>query len=298
MSVPNHPEAGPVRSMTAFARAMQHGPFGQLSVELRSVNSRHLELTLRLPDVLRDLEHSWRERLRQQIGRGKVELTLRLDAGDSLADGVVLDQERVRQLLQAAHEIEDLARHVGPVDPVALLRLPGVLRTQEADATALTATAEALLTQALADFLAMRAREGSALTALVEQRLQGVAREVSAVQDRLPGILAHYRERLLERIREAKAELAAERVEQEVVLFAQKLDVAEELDRVLAHLAEIRRVLAGGGAIGRRLDFLMQELNREANTLGSKAVTADSAWSSVELKVLIEQMREQIQNIE
>lgn len=298
MSVPNHPEAGPVRSMTAFARAMQHGPFGQLSVELRSVNSRHLELTLRLPDVLRDLEHSWRERLRQQIGRGKVELTLRLDAGDSLADGVVLDQERVRQLLQAAHEIEDLARHVGPVDPVALLRLPGVLRTQEADATALTATAEALLTQALADFLAMRAREGSALTALVEQRLQGVAREVSAVQDRLPGILAHYRERLLERIREARAELAAERVEQEVVLFAQKLDVAEELDRVLAHLAEIRRVLAGGGAIGRRLDFLMQELNREANTLGSKAVTADSAWSSVELKVLIEQMREQIQNIE
>ncbi len=298
MSVPNHPEAGPVRSMTAFARAMQHGPFGQLSVELRSVNSRHLELTLRLPDVLRDLEHSWRERLRQQIGRGKVELTLRLDAGDSLADGVVLDQERVRQLLQAAHEIEDLARHVGPVDPVALLRLPGVLRTQEADATALTATAEALLTQALADFLAMRAREGSALTALVEQRLQGVAREVSAVQDRLPGILAHYRERLLERIREAKAELAAERVEQEVVLFAQKLDVAEELDRVLAHLAEIRRVLTGGGAIGRRLDFLMQELNREANTLGSKAVTADSAWSSVELKVLIEQMREQIQNIE
>lgn len=298
MSVPNHPEAGPVRSMTAFARAMQHGPFGQLSVELRSVNSRHLELTLRLPDVLRDLEHSWRERLRQQIGRGKVELTLRLDAGDSLADGVVLDQERVRQLLQAAHEIEDLARHVGPVDPVALLRLPGVLRTQEADATALTATAEALLTQALADFLAMRAREGSALTALVEQRLQGVAREVSAVQDRLPGILAHYRERLLERIREARAELAAERVEQEVVLFAQKLDVAEELDRVLAHLAEIRRVLTGGGAIGRRLDFLMQELNREANTLGSKAVTADSAWSSVELKVLIEQMREQIQNIE
>lgn len=298
MSVPNHPEAGPVRSMTAFARAMQHGPFGQLSVELRSVNSRHLELTLRLPDVLRDLEHSWRERLRQQIGRGKVELTLRLDAGDSLADGVVLDQERARQLLQAAHEIEDLARHVGPVDPVALLRLPGVLRTQEADATALTATAEALLTQALADFLAMRAREGSALTALVEQRLQGVAREVSAVQDRLPGILAHYRERLLERIREARAELAAERVEQEVVLFAQKLDVAEELDRVLAHLAEIRRVLAGGGAIGRRLDFLMQELNREANTLGSKAVTADSAWSSVELKVLIEQMREQIQNIE
>ncbi|WP_022955277.1 YicC/YloC family endoribonuclease [Perlucidibaca piscinae] len=298
MSVPNHPEAGPVRSMTAFARAMQHGPFGQLSVELRSVNSRHLELTLRLPDVLRDLEHSWRERLRQQIGRGKVELTLRLDAGDSLADGVVLDQERVRQLLQAAHEIEDLARHVGPVDPVALLRLPGVLRTQEADATALTATAEALLTQALADFLAMRAREGCALTALVEQRLQGVAREVSAVQDRLPGILAHYRERLLERIREAKAELAAERVEQEVVLFAQKLDVAEELDRVLAHLAEIRRVLTGGGAIGRRLDFLMQELNREANTLGSKAVTADSAWSSVELKVLIEQMREQIQNIE
>lgn len=287
-----------IRSMTAFARAETRDAQGLLAIELRSVNSRHLEPSFRLPEVLREREYAWRETLRQAITRGKVELSLRHEPAGDLADGVTLDHELVRQLLAASAEIEQLARHVGPLNPVELLRIPGVLKTREADQEALLTAADALLVRALEDFTAMREREGAVLRGLVEERLDGIVQEVEAVRERLPGILAHYRAKLLERIAETGAALAPERLEQEVVLFAQKMDVAEELDRLLAHVAEVRRVLAGGGAVGRRLDFLMQELNREANTLGSKAVTADSAWSSVQLKVLVEQMREQIQNIE
>lgn len=290
--------AAAIRSMTAFARVETRNAQGLLAIELRSVNSRHLEPSFRLPEALREREYAWRETLREQIARGKVELSARHEPANGLADGVALDHELVRQLLAASAEIEQLARHVGPLNPVELLRIPGVLKTREADQAALLSAADALLARALADFTAMREREGAVLRGLVEERLDGIAQEVEAVRVRLPGILAHYRAKLLERIAETGAALAPERLEQEVVLFAQKMDVAEELDRLLAHVAEVRRVLAGGGAVGRRLDFLMQELNREANTLGSKAVTADSAWSSVQLKVLVEQMREQIQNIE
>ncbi len=287
-----------IHSMTAFARAEERGELGLLAIEIRSVNSRHLEPGFRLPDALREREFAWRDVLRQRIARGKVEIGARYEPVNGLADGVRLDQELVQQLIAASREIEQLARHVGPLNPVELMRMPGVLKTREPDQAAVLARADALLEQALNDFLAMRAREGSVLNGLIEERLQGICAEVDKVRERMPGILRHFREKLLARLTEVKAELAPERVEQEVVLFAQKLDVSEELDRLLAHVAEIRRVLAGGGAVGRRLDFLMQELNREANTLGSKAVTADSSWSSVELKVLIEQMREQIQNIE
>lgn len=287
-----------IHSMTAFARAEQRSDLGLLAIEIRSVNSRHLEPGFRLPETLREREFAWREVLRQRIARGKVELSARYEPASGLAEGVVLNRELLQQLLVASSEIEQMARHVGPLSPVELMRMPGVLKTQEPDQAAVLAQADALLEQALSDFLAMRAREGSVLNGLIEERLQGLCTEVDKVRERMPAILRHFREKLLARLADVRAELAPERVEQEVVLFAQKLDVSEELDRLLAHVAEIRRVLAGGGAVGRRLDFLMQELNREANTLGSKAVTADSSWSSVELKVLIEQMREQIQNIE
>lgn len=287
-----------IHSMTAFARAEERSAAGLLAIEIRSVNSRHLEPIFRLPELLRDREYAWRETLRQQITRGKVELSVRHEPADDLAAGVVVNQALVQQLLAASAEIEQMARHVGPLNAVELMRIPGVLKTQEPDQAALLASADRLLARVLTDFSAMRAREGAALQALIEARLESITKEVETVRERLPGILQHYRERLLERIAEARATLAADRVEQEVVLFAQKMDVAEELDRLLAHVTEVRRVLAGGGAVGRRLDFLMQELNREANTLGSKAVTADSSWSSVQLKVLVEQIREQIQNIE
>jgi len=291
----------PVHSMTAFARAEQRSALGLLAIEIRSVNSRHLEASFRLADAVREREFAWRDGLRQQLSRGKVEVSARYEPADS-NEAVTINTARVQQLLRALREIDELAAAgsagKAPLNTVDLLRLPGVLITQEVDASALLASADALFAQAMQDFLAMRAREGAALQALVEARLQGIEREVAGVRERLPHILQHFRSKLLARVAEAKAELSADRLEQEVVLFAQKMDVAEEIDRLLAHVTEIRRVLAGGGAVGRRLDFLMQELNREANTLGSKSVSADSTLSSVELKVLIEQMREQIQNLE
>jgi len=295
----------PVHSMTAFARAEQRSALGLLAIEIRSVNSRHLEASFRLADAVREREFAWRDSLRQQLSRGKVEVSARYEATDS-SEAVTINTVRVQQLLGALREIDRLAATPGesgtggsgPLNTVDLLRLPGVLITQEVDASALLASTDALFAQAMQDFIAMRAREGAALQALVEARLQGIEREVEGVRVRLPQILQHFRTKLLTRVAEAKAELSADRLEQEVVMFAQKMDVAEEIDRLLAHVTEIRRVLAGGGAVGRRLDFLMQELNREANTLGSKSVSADSTLSSVELKVLIEQMREQIQNLE
>jgi len=287
----------PIHSMTAFARAEQRSALGLLAIEIRSVNSRHLEASFRLADAVREREFAWRDRLREQVARGKVEISARYEPADS-SEAVTINTARVQQLLSALREIDQLAANTAPLNAVDLLRLPGVLITQEVDASALLASADALFAQAMQDFMAMRAREGAALHELVEARLQGIEREVSGVRERLPQILQHFRSKLLARVAEAKADLSAERLEQEVLLFAQKMDVAEEVDRLLAHVTEIRRVLAGGGAVGRRLDFLMQELNREANTLGSKSVSADSTLSSVELKVLIEQMREQIQNVE
>ncbi|WP_068857817.1 YicC/YloC family endoribonuclease [Perlucidibaca aquatica] len=287
----------PIHSMTAFARAEQRSALGLLAIEIRSVNSRHLEASFRLADAVREREFAWRDRLREQVARGKVEISARYEPADS-SEAVTINTARVQQLLSALREIDQLAANTAPLNAVDLLRLPGVLITQEVDASALLASADALFAQAMQDFIAMRAREGAALHELVEARLQGIEREVSGVRERLPQILQHFRSKLLARVAEAKADLSAERLEQEVVLFAQKMDVAEEVDRLLAHVTEIRRVLASGGAVGRRLDFLMQELNREANTLGSKSVSADSTLSSVELKVLIEQMREQIQNVE
>lgn len=292
----------PIHSMTAFARAEQRSALGLLAIEIRSVNSRHLEASFRLADAVREREFAWRDGLRQQLARGKVEVSARYEPADS-SEAVTINTARVQQLLGALREIDRLAGEPGscektPLNTIDLLRLPGVLITQEVDASALLASADALFAQAMQDFIAMRAREGAALQAMVEARLQGIEREVAGVRERLPQILQHFHNKLLARVAEAKAELSADRLEQEVVMFAQKMDVAEEIDRLLAHVTEIRRVLASGGAVGRRLDFLMQELNREANTLGSKSVSADSTLSSVELKVLIEQMREQIQNLE
>jgi uncharacterized protein (TIGR00255 family) len=288
----------PVFSMTAFARTEAHGDFGHLSVELRSVNSRHLEATLRLPDALREHEYLWRERLRQRISRGKVELTLRLDASADMLTNVRVNTALAEQLIKAAEHINSLTRHSAPINPTDILALPGVVVRDSPDISALPSVASELIDTVVNDFLAMRAREGAALKSLIEARLDGITQEIATVQTRLPVIVQHYRDKLATRLSELQDSLVPERLEQELVLFVQKIDVAEELDRLTAHVNEIRRVLNSGGAIGRRLDFLMQELNREANTLGSKATTADSAWSSVELKVLVEQMREQVQNIE
>ncbi len=287
-----------IRSMTAFARAEVRGDFGLIACEIRSVNHRYLEPGFRLPEALRDIEFPLRERLRQALTRGKVDVQYRHEASDGAGATLALDKALAARYVAAAAEIDQLSRHAAPLNAADILRLPGVVKNRETEAAVLQAEALKLFDQALQQFIAMREREGLELARLIEERLQALAAETEKVRLRMPVIMAHYRERLLNRLADIKAELNSERLEQEMILFAQKIDVAEELDRLGAHLAEIRRVLKETGSVGRRLDFLMQELNREANTLGSKSVSADSSLSSVELKVLIEQMREQIQNIE
>ncbi len=287
-----------IRSMTAFARVETRTEAGLIACEIRSVNHRFLELGLRLPDALRDLEFPLRERLRQALTRGKVDVQFRFEAADAQSHAVELNQPLAVQLIDAATRIAQLTPHSAPLNAVDILRMPGVLKTLEADTASLQAHALQAFEQTLAQFIAMREREGAELARLTEEKLAAMMGEVDKVRVRMPFIMAHYRERLLGRLADLNSELNNERLEQEMVLFAQKIDIAEELDRLSTHVQEIRRVLKDTGAVGRRLDFLMQELNREANTLGAKSVSADSSLSSVELKVLIEQMREQLQNIE
>lgn len=287
-----------IYSMTAFARNELRGDFGLLVCEIRSVNHRYLEPNFRLSDAVRALEMPLREQLRQQLSRGKIDVSIKHEAIESNLSNIHINQELAARLVEAASQIDKLARHAAPLNAADILRLPGVVCVAEPNQQQLITATNALFTQTLNDFIAMREREGNALSVFITQRLEAIEAECDKVRQRMPTILAHYQQRLLSRLQEVKAEFNQERLEQEMVLFAHKIDVAEELDRLSAHLVEIIRVLAQGGAVGRKLDFLMQELNREANTLGSKSVSADSSLSSVELKVLIEQMREQIQNLE
>lgn len=286
-----------VHSMTAFARVEQAGTHGTLSWELRSVNHRYLEPHLRLPDAFRDLEGAVREALRQGLSRGKVECTLRF-AEETAGKSLQVDQERAPQLVAAAEGVAALIRQPAPLDPLAVLAWPGVLVADSADPQALNAAALEAFGQALEQLKAGRSREGLELAKLLNDRLDAMLVEVGNLRELVPTMLANQRQKILDRFAELKAELDPQRLEQELVLLAQKSDVAEELDRLATHVGEVRRVLKAGGAAGRRLDFLMQELNREANTLGSKAFDPRSTQAAVNLKVLIEQMREQVQNIE
>ena len=287
-----------IYSMTAFARRELRGDFGLLVCEIRSVNQRYLEANLRLADVVRELEMPLRDKLRQQLSRGKVDIWIKHEAIESNLSNIHINQELAIRLVEAASQIDQLARHAAPLNAADILRIPGVVCVAEPNQKALLAATQSLFNDTLSDFVAMRQREGQALQQFIAQRLDLIALECTKVRERMPQILAYHRQRMLDRLHDIKAELDNDRLEQEMVLFAHKIDVAEELDRLSAHLVEIKRVLQQGGAVGRKLDFLMQELNREANTLGSKSVSADSSLSSVELKVLIEQMREQIQNLE
>ena len=286
-----------VHSMTAFARVENAGPYGTLSWELRSVNHRYLEPHLRLPEAFRDLEGGVREALRQALARGKVECTLRL-AEESAGKSLTVDRERAAQVVAAAEAVAALISNPAPLDPLEVLAWPGVLVADAADPQALNAAALALFERALDELKLGRAREGAALAALLEERLAAITQEVDNLRELVPQMLAGQRQKIESRCAELQVELDPQRLEQELVLLAQKSDVAEELDRLSTHVREVRRVLKAGGAAGRRLDFLMQELNREANTLGSKAFDPRSTQAAVNLKVLIEQMREQVQNIE
>ena len=286
-----------IHSMTAFARVEQAGDHGTLSWEIRSVNHRYLEPHLRLPEAFRDLEGGVREALRKGLSRGKVECTLRF-AEDSAGRAMQVDSQRASQLIAAAETVAALISQPAPINPLEVLGWPGVLVGDATDPQALNSAALALFHQTLAELRQGRQREGEELARLIDERLDAITEETATLRAQVPQMLAMQKQKLLDRCAEMRAELDPQRLEQEMVLLAQKSDVAEELDRLATHVVEVRRVLKSGGAAGRRLDFLMQELNREANTLGSKAFDPRSTQAAVNLKVLIEQMREQVQNIE
>ncbi|HTY93062.1 MAG TPA: YicC/YloC family endoribonuclease [Steroidobacteraceae bacterium] len=285
--------------MTGFARRETSGPWGSLICELRSVNHRFLEASLRLPEELRSLDPEIRQQFGRGLRRGKIDCTITFRRTDSAARALDLDRDILAQLLGRVREMTSLAGSI-PVtlDALEALRWPGVIRDDDTGTEDLLAAARALCTTTVDDLAAARSREGVRLGELIEQRCAGLVTLVTQVRTRLPEVRSRIRVRLDERLAELKAQVDQERLEQELALMLQRLDVDEELDRLGAHIEEIRRVIAGSEPAGRRLDFLMQELNREANTLSSKSQDLETTRAAVDMKVLIEQLREQVQNIE
>lgn len=285
-------------SMTGFAAATRDTPHGVLTVELRTVNSRYLDLSFRLDDALRALEPALREAIAAQVGRGKLECRLSLVARQDGDTGLQLNTALVRQLVELGHLLQEYTPESRPLGVADILRWPGVVGGAAPSLESLREPCLDLLQGALAELSASRAREGEKLKGFLLERIAGMESIVAGVLPHLPRLIATYQEKLSARLKEAMGNADDERIRQELALFAQKIDVDEELSRLRAHFSEVRRVLDKGGAVGKRLDFLMQELNREANTLGSKSVAVETSQASMELKILIEQMREQIQNLE
>lgn len=286
-----------IKSMTAFARQQTQGDWGSASIEIKTVNHRYLDVNTRLPEMLRDLEMPLRELVRQHLKRGKVDCSLRFNAGSQGDANITVNQGLAQQLTMAA-DLITAQQQLTPYTAFDVLRWPGVMQVAEADMTQTKSTLLTLATAALEELSQVRAREGAALAETIMQRLQSMEQLLIIVGQRSDEIVAEQRKKLHEKVQDMSVNVDAERLEQEIVLLAQRVDVAEELDRLATHIKETRRVLEKGGAVGRRLDFLMQEFNREANTLGSKSIDSDMTQIAVEMKVLIEQMREQVQNIE
>jgi len=287
-----------IASMTGFARREMSGPWGTLVCELRSVNHRFLEPGFRLPDELRVTEGELRNRLTHKLRRGKVDCTLSYRRPQGAAAGLEIDQAALERLLAAAHAVTRTMGQTATVNALDVLRWPGVVREETSGTEELQQAAYALFGATLEDLIAMRAREGARLRELLEQRCAALEVLVGGVRARLPEVQARVRARLDERLAELSAAPDPERLEQELAIMLQRLDVDEELERLDGHIAEVRRVIGGHESAGRRLDFLMQELNREANTLSSKSQDLETTRSAVDMKVLIEQMREQVQNAE
>jgi uncharacterized protein (TIGR00255 family) len=287
-----------IRSMTGFAAVAANLPGMALAVELRSVNHRFLDLQLRLPDELRGLEAALRERILAELKRGKVECRITLQRPATGAAGLAVDLARVAELAKAAADVAKGAPGAMSLSVGEILRWPGVLAEPGVPPAELAAHAGRLVGEALAEFSASRVREGAKLIAMLVERCDAIETQIARVTPRVPAIHAAFNEKLGARLREAGLDADQDRLKQELALFATKVDVAEELSRLATHVTEVRRVLAAGGSAGKRLDFLMQELHREANTLGSKSVDVELSRASLEIKVLIEQMREQVQNLE
>ncbi len=283
--------------MTAFAQAHASQPWGSLTWEIRSINHRYLELHFRLPDALRDIEQSLRETARAHVQRGKVDCYLQLVIDHSTSD-IGIDQTAARRYVSACETIAKLIDDPAPLNPLQILDRPGVIAEDPSFAEDLKQVAQATYATALTDLGAGRLREGEKLAAFIKARLEEIRRHVLALRSDLPALRAAQQRKITDKLAEFGDRLDQDRLEQELVYLAQKTDVDEELDRLDTHVDEVAKVLAQDKPAGRRLDFLLQELNREANTLAAKANAGSTTYAAVDLKVLIEQIREQIQNLE
>ena len=297
------------QSMTAFARQTAEHAWGSLAWEIRSVNHRYLEPTFKLPESLRQIEGELREKLRTRVARGKIECSLRVQRATGDDTRLNIDEAMLVQVLQCTAQVSQklidpeqpntlALLQTAPINPLEILSWPGVLKTVDDDEEQAARAALGLFEQTLEQLVAHRAREGAELGQYIAAQLDAVAAIVKTVREHMPALIAAQRQKLRDRLAELSADLNNDRIEQEMVMLAQKSDVEEELDRLQTHIKEVHRALKQKEPCGRRLDFLMQEFNREANTLSSKSLASDTTLNAVQLKVLIEQMREQIQNIE
>ncbi|MBS3804819.1 MAG: YicC family protein [Oleiphilaceae bacterium] len=287
-----------IRSMTAFAHEETLAEWGSLTCEIRTVNHRYLEPSVRLPEALRDMENGFRERLRGQVTRGKLDIAMRLQLTEAPSQGLQINPDMVQALNEATSQISRLQDNPAPISALEVLRWPGVLAEKQPDLSVVKVAAMALFERTVKSLVRVREREGERLRPLFEERLSTLTKGIATLRTRLPGLLLAQEENLRKRFENAKVDLEPDRLAQEMVMLAQKADVAEELERLNVHIEAVRETLGRDEAIGRRLDFLMQELNREANTLSSKSIDAGVTAVAVDFKVLIEQMREQVQNIE
>lgn len=290
-----------IRSMTAFARCEVQSELGHLIWEVKSVNHRYLDIALRLPEAIRPFETKVRELIGQSVKRGKIDATLKFRPPQDRAQPVQLRETAVKALFEACHTVEALAgeRSLKPFNALDVLSFPGVLEeSDETDSNALATISLSLLSETLDELQQSRRNEGIKLNTFISERLDQVEVFVDQAKTRLPEIRETQKQKLIARLAELNTEINQDRLEQELVYTAQKMDVDEEMDRLNAHISEVRSALKKKEPVGRRLDFLMQEMNREANTLSSKSIDKTTTAIAVDLKVLIEQMREQIQNIE
>ncbi len=285
-----------ITSMTGYAAATRDLPTASLAAELKSVNGRFLDVQFRLPDELRTVEPALRELIQARVGRGKVECRVAVTPPTGAAPRISVNEALLAELAETSKKVRAAVPDASPLSVGEVLHWPGVLGDDRS--AALREACVALVQELLEDFAATRSREGAKLAAMLVERAQRMKSLVASIQPRLPEAIAAYEEKLAARLREVLGGADEERIRQEIALYGVKVDVAEELNRLGAHLEEVHRVVGAGGPVGKRLDFLMQELNREANTLGSKSVSKELSDASLELKLLIEQMREQIQNIE
>ena len=287
-----------LKSMTAFSRQEEVNQWGTIVWEIRSVNHRYLDLSIRIPEELRNIEPKARDLLNASLSRGKVEASLRYKSGDLDGGEIIVNEALMQQLTKATQFVQQATGDTGPLSAIEILRWPGVVGQAEKDLGPLQKQVLDLLSKTIADYLDTRGREGSKTATMLSERCDAIEAIVAKVRALRPQVIERQRAKLISRIEELETDHDNGRLEQELVYVAQRLDVDEELDRLTAHLSELREILQRDEPVGRRLDFLVQEFNREANTLSSKSADADTTALSVDLKVLIEQMREQVQNIE